>query len=568
MSDQSTFIDPLEDIMKRHQNVMDGKTPVVDTGDEEDIYGVNDRAKQEAAELEAEEAARQAKLEQMRAEAAEKESLKQMPPQSLDPAFQAESINFQTTNLEIVSRMVDEVAKKHNLTSGGIPESTDNDPDLRMHVMGDLMEQYHLNGEVITPEFEAIVLNNWSGYVDPALREDEPEEVVEEQKPVDRSNEPAEINIHVEKGSPVTVNVDESIVNQMTQSAKINVRVIEVSEEQMRSAKVIMNSQMEGIITPYVSETGDVPLALPLSAYRCVIRPVNYWQFIELGSPMSGNRVDVDKKQWSIIFEHLKNASIGDFKDFEDFLKKTKYADRELLTWGILIGATQEEETVTIRCGNPKCRAPHEIKYNPRSIIHVDDNLAEKYEWKTTQNVAPGQAAIEHFQKINSTTKCYELPHTKYLVEIDTRPSAYDFLNRRFPLMDQLRERFIDQGVEEDQLDENTQYNYLLAQALFITSISKVVNGQTYRYTNWDDIEKIITTSLDMNDAAILFQLVQKLASETFTPISFYLENITCDKCGRHDERIPIPDIGQTLIFQLSQRLSSTEINLTEMEQN
>ena len=71
-----------------------------------------------------------------------------------------------------------------------------------------------------------------------------------------------------------------------------------------------------------------------------------------------------------------------------------------------------------------------------------------------------------------------------------------------------------------------------------------------------------------MNDAAILFQLVQKLASETFTPISFYLEDITCDKCGRHDKRIPIPDIGQTLIFQLSQRLSSTEINLTEMEQN
>ena len=153
MSDQSTFIDPLEDIMKRHQDVMNGKTPVVDTEDEEDIYGVNDRAKQEAAELEAEEKARQEKLEQMRAEAAEKESLTQMPPQSLDPAFQAESINFQTTNLEIVSRMVDEVAKKHNLTSGGIPESTDNDPNLRMHVMGDLMEQYHKRKAIFTAKW-------------------------------------------------------------------------------------------------------------------------------------------------------------------------------------------------------------------------------------------------------------------------------------------------------------------------------------------------------------------------------------------------------------------------------
>jgi hypothetical protein len=94
------------------------------------------------------------------------------------------------------------------------------------------------------------------------------------------------------------------------------------------------------------------------------------------------------------------------------------------------------------------------------------------------------------------------------------------------------------------------------------------VGDTEYRYTNWDDIEKIITKSLDMKDAAILMQLIGKLSAETASPMSFYLENFTCDACGRHQDRIPIPDIGSILIFQLSQRLSSTEINLTEMELN
>ena len=567
MSDQ-TFIDPLDDIMNRHREAVDGNVNPTPEDDEEDIFGKNDLAKEIAAEEAAEERAKQERLEQLRAEAAAKEQLNQMPPQSLDPAFQKESIDFQTTNLEIVTGMVDEVVKKHNLTTGGIPESTEQDPNYRMHVMGDLLEQYHLNGRVVTPEFEQIVLSHWQGYVDPSLKEDEPpiQEVIE--TTAKANDEPPQINIQVEKGSPVTVNIDEDVVQQVYKNDKINIRVIEVTEQEMLTSKVVMNSQKEGIITPYVSDVYDVPLTLPLSGYRCVLKPVNYWQFIQLGSPMSGNRIDTDKKQWSIIYDHIKNASIGKFKDFEDFLKKTKYADRELLMWGVLISASEDEETITIRCGNPKCQKPHEIKYHPRTIIHVNDDLMKQFEYNVTHTVAPGDAAIAHYNKINSTIRRYELPHTKYLVEIDTRPSAYDFINRRFPLMDELRQRFIDQGVDEDTIDENPEYNYLLAQALFVTGVSKVVDGVTYRYTNWEDIEKIITTALDMNDAAILMQLVQKLVSETMSPIDFYLENVTCESCGRHDDRIPIPDIGQTLIFQLSQRLSSTEINLTEMELN
>ena len=74
--------------------------------------------------------------------------------------------------------------------------------------------------------------------------------------------------------------------------------------------------------------------------------------------------------------------------------------------------------------------------------------------------------------------------------------------------------------------------------------------------------------SRDMDDAAILLQLVKKLSSTNVSPMEFYLEDFTCDACKRHEDRIMIPDVGDSLIFQLSRRLSSTEINLIEMQSN
>jgi hypothetical protein len=551
------------------------ETPVAD--EEEDIYGKNDLA----LEMEEEDrVAAEMRQQQYEALLAQKKNAKStvMPPQPHDREAQAQDIAFQSNNMAIVTDMIKKVLAKNNITNGEIPTATDEDPDFRMHVMGELMEEYYYGGDEPTPKFEELVLKSWR-YTAEDPNENiegyqEADEAAPDEEKVDPKDQPATININVEGGAPVTVNVDESVVGEMTHTNRVDIFVTEVTREELQGARIVNNSQRDGIITPFRSDVFDTPLTLPLSAYRLVLKPLNYYEFIQLGSsPASGSRVDADKKQWSIIYDHISNVSIGEFKDFEDFMKCTKYMDRELLMWGVLIASSEEEETITIRCGNPKCKKQHQIKYNPRMLIHVNDELIGKYEWETTGAVAPGAAAIAHFNKINSKIRRYKLPNTGYIVEIDDRPSAYDFINRRYPLMDKLRERFLpdrDMFNSEEEADEalnnNPEYSYLLAHAMFVTAISKIVDGTEYRYDNWDDIERIITTSLDMRDAAILLQLVNKLAAENVSPMDFYLENFKCDACGREEKRIPIPDIGNTLIFQLSRRLSSTEINLTEME--
>lgn len=585
MSNQETFIDPLEEMMGRLSaepaqpatpESEDTTSQIVSTPVDDDEYGKNDLAK----EIASEEAAIDAAMEQRRAEmeAAKNQTPSTvMPPISIDKEYQAAAIGFQANKLAIVGRMIDRVVAENNLPPGGIPVSTDADKDLQRHIMGELIACYEDTGEEITDRFRDLIVSNWK----PAqpVAPEATEEPEEEQREIESPKEEPipQININVEGGTPVTVNVDSDVVASMSSAKRVDVIVTEVTHEELKASRVITNSQDPNIIQPYQAEQFDVPLTLALSGYRCMLRPVNYHEFIQLGSSTSsGSPVDQEIKQWSILYDHIKNVSIGEFEDFDDFLKKTKYSDRELLMWGILISAADDEETISIQCGNKKCQAHHTIKYRPRSIIHVNDELMKKYESEITHTVAPGEDALKHFKKINSTLKRYTLPHSKYIVEIEDRPSAYDFITRRYPLMDQLEKRFYPNGhvTDPDSPDytpEDPEYSYLLAHALFITAISiikKDENGEDieYRFTTWEDIEKIITKSLDMQDEAILMQLVGQIAGTTANPVQFYIEDFTCSVCGRHEKRVAVRDIGDTLIFQLSQRLSSTQIKLIETE--
>ena len=111
----------------------------------------------------------------------------------------------------------------------------------------------------------------------------------------------------------------------MSSSRVVDILVKEVSEKELKMANIIENSNIKGIISKYDSGINDVPLTLPLSGYRCVMRSINWWDFIKLTAPSSNSPVDNELKKWSVLYDHMKNVSIGEFTDLEDFMKKTKY---------------------------------------------------------------------------------------------------------------------------------------------------------------------------------------------------------------------------------------------------
>lgn len=517
-----------------------------------------------------------------------------MPPDERDMKYHEDAIGFQSEKLAVVSNMVQRVVAKYRLISGGIPETPVSELKVigRRAVMGELIDIYHKNGEKITPEFENIVLRNWvmpdgtlainninsDGIIidktmmnTPSVDNTKSEKNVDENtKESDNKSEPVTVNITVEKDTPVTVNVDESIVNELTKVNEVNIHVKEVTEKEMMATTVVENSNKEGIISVYDSGINDVPLTLPLSAYRCVMRPINWFDFIKLTAPTSNNVPDAELRKWSVIYRHIKNPSIGEFKNFEDFLKKTKYYDKELLMWGLLVATTEDVEPLVITCGNKKCQSHIHINYNPRKLVHIDESLIPPW-YEDCHKAAPGKDAYAIWESVNGRRRRYRLPNTGIIAEIN-EPSAYDFINKTLPLTNELYKRYRPDGQMTD-ININDQqmieFDYLTTNAMYISALTIVreENGKRkeYRYTNWDDIEKIVTESLDAGDSGILLKLIDKTRSK-ITPVSFRLDNVNCPSCGRHDEYIPIDDISTTLLFQLSRRLDNTQINLIEMD--
>ena len=89
-----------------------------------------------------------------------------MPPDEKDMSYHADAIGFQTEKLAIVTTMINKVVAKYKLISGGIPQDnmTDNEGNVvlgQVAVKGELTDLYERNGDVITPEFEKIILDNW-----------------------------------------------------------------------------------------------------------------------------------------------------------------------------------------------------------------------------------------------------------------------------------------------------------------------------------------------------------------------------------------------------------------------
>lgn len=607
------FIDPLESLLNKHAEATnDGETTTPVSSDDNIIesnnetiqmpdtvvlppsteeenklnvektfdvdYGENDiqdEIRKEEQMIKEERAARyEEKHEQERIAKANKPFT---PPDSKSEAYLNEAIGFQTNNLAIVTTMLNRVIAKHKLFSGGIPDTLTPEEFSagklnKIQVMGELMECYHTDGEVITPRFEKIILDNWVAgeeSVNETSSEDnsdKPGKEAEINKVDDDERPMPTVNINVKEGTPVVVNVDKEIVANIDDTRReINVNVVEVSEQNMECRTVIENSRLDGVIKTYDSGINDVPITLPVSGYRCTIRAINWFDFIKLSAPSSRNPIDNELKNWSIIYKHMKNVSIGEFKDFEDFLKKTKYQDKEILMWALLVATHSEEDHITLRCTNEKCQHPINIKYNPRSIAHIDEKRVTS-DYKKTYDVAPGKDAVEHFEKVSCMCKRYTLPTTGYIVDVKT-PSAYDYINTTLPLIMDLYKRYRpDEDISEANLRDPSmlEYGTLTVVATFVTSISIPVGDKEYKYSKWEDIEQIITTALDMNDSSLICKLAEQFQVQS-SPIEFYVENCVCDKCKQKYDRVNITNIADSLLFALARRHQNTTVNLIEM---
>jgi hypothetical protein len=349
-------IDPLELLLSQHREAINGESSnvdsVVDTttpttqetsnimdmdiSADDDIYGDSDREQEIEEEEKFAQFSREEVVKEKVSKIEEKEAATPfMPPDEHDMKYHDEAMAYQSEKISIVSNIVNRVVAKYRIISGGIEELPNSKLGTigKMAVMGELVDIYHHSGEKITPEFEDMILKNWvmpdgtlaihnindQGIVIDKTMMNTPTNTTPTNKPTNNEEAPEEekkpetpvINIQVEKNTPVTVNVDESIVAQTAKTNEVNIYVKEVSEKELLKTTIVENSEQQGIINVYDSGINDVPITLPLSGYRCVMRAINWFDFIKLTAPTSQNGSDNELKKWSVIYEHLKSPSIG-----------------------------------------------------------------------------------------------------------------------------------------------------------------------------------------------------------------------------------------------------------------
>jgi hypothetical protein len=189
---------------------------------------------------------------------------------------------------------------------------------------------------------------------------------------------------------------------------------------------------------------------------------------------------------------------------------------------------------------------------------------------------APGPEAAEIFNKIVATHKGYELPDSKVVVELNA-PTVKDFIEGRFGRIREIYERFYPDGnfntalprilsnFQKGQYENGGEFAILLGAALLVAAVYIPYKGKMYKYEKFDQMEKILTKQLSFKDSYLLFYEIFPKANMFDSPVSFWLPGYTCPKCGRENVRVPIDDIGESLLFLLSRRYQNTTISLKEL---
>lgn len=592
------YRDPLDELLEKHKNAAEGKpiedeedvvetniTPTKTSSVEDDIYGDGDDARAIEAEEAKDAAEREALVQQAKEEREAYEANKsQMPARSLDNNFIEEATTYQSDKIDDVNAMVQSVLVENGITDGYFPS------DKRLHIMGDLIEEYHFcEGTIPSDKFKELVLTNW---ISPTKKTAE-EEVVEEVKEEEPVNTSPVINITNHGDAPVTVNVDDSLIPELSETRKVEINIVTVEDKEAGIKTVVEDADIDAILSEQKTTINQVPVTLIYSGYRVVMRPMNWFDYLKMAAPTSNNVSDALLQRWTNIYEHIQSTSIGNFESLDEFLSKTKWEDQELFEWALFVATSSDVEMISYTCnhivgskqveskdkngsvildsnGKPimveeKIPCGHTVKYeyNPRTTIKLEEDKLPGY-YRDVHDAAVGEEALKLHQKISTTRQQLILPDSGYKIEI-SRSSANDYLTKKLPIISDLCEEYnVPFEDFEKYMSRNPVGSLYILCALCIDKVIIPKDDAEYHFDKWTQIRKIVD-KLSNDDIQVIMQVFEKRMGK---PVSFEFNNIECPNCHDVLKVLPVGNLFELMGFNLTRRLQNTEVNLIDIASN
>ena len=331
----------------------------------------------------------------------------------------------------------------------------------------------------------------------------------------------------------------------------------EVEEVQLASIKVKkpVKSFVDSV-KEYEFAGSKMPMIFPASRFKADMCGMTYGEMGDI--IVTGDEsitFEQMRKRFTVIYNKMKNASCGEFKDFDDFLKKFSYLDMDLAMFGLIVATYPDVDEIALTCNNPRCRRGFNHRFKPASLLRFDKTHSK---FINTMNEIVN-AKPEDYQKIFNESptnmhRRYILPKSKFIVEIGVA-SAYEFL---YTLVQ--NGVITDKFANEHPDDVN---GILFANSSMLALIRSVYVPDGDEYIQYEDFEDMIRVlyMAKPEDIRIITTLLQKY-TEAYS-VTFELTNITCPHCGTKTERIPI-NINE-LVFRKYQSLMSEEIDISNM---
>lgn len=313
------------------------------------------------------------------------------------------------------------------------------------------------------------------------------------------------------------------------------------------------------LMDSYKLSVSKAPMTFPASGFKADITGLSWGEFADITLDISDDSEDYinfDKiyKKLSVIYNNMKNISIGAFKSFEDFLKHFAYVDVQLATYGLLIATQPEEDTITLMCNKPSCKQRFNFKYVPRSIINFNNANTEMLQQIDRINtVAPEERLrLAKASRVNKFTR-FKLPASGYLVDLGFA-SCYDYLYGILSLIKKYTDEELPQNDTRWELTGMLQG----VRAIYIPQ----ANGTYIAARRPEDIVDVLKDAILPEDIIVLNSAYEHYINQYY--IDFSLSGVECPHCHTKTENIQItPD---ELVFLIHQRQRSTPITFDNFQ--
>jgi hypothetical protein len=361
-----------------------------------------------------------------------------------------------------------------------------------------------------------------------------------------------DVQVIIDKSQAAEVSFDEEDRDKIKKARSVELKIVESREMHY---SVIDDpddkNDIDVVLSQYTRKFNDISVSLPASRYRCTLTGLSYPEILDLSYSQDMNNLDGERKKWAIAYAHVKNASIGQFADANDFQQKTSYLDLDFILWGILCATCMPKEIVSIDCHTEGCKNSYDWLYSPNALLQLDqiaENVLE--EMKVTGEAETAEAIEKNYnESMLRLDNTIELPSSKFVLCFG-HASAYTYLNAIYGKMQELK-----------QADNTMMSDAMGATVLPIIKYVLLpnTNGNGYRkITRAADIIKVVSV-LDNVDFKALTELMTMLTDPY--ELTFILKDIVCPRC-KQKSSITIDDMGR-LLFIIAQSLSNVNVVLT-----